>query len=94
MLIRLKKRGYVIEHPDEADKRAKRLKLTAKGEEVVRKAVVLVQKVAHMLVDDLSDEEMQLCIQLLKPIDTRFTGTYQRQKNKPFEEIYMENLKR
>jgi|SRR5579872_1733328 len=93
MLIRLKKRGLVSEYADEQDKRVKHLKLTAKGEATLLNAKGLVLKVAHMMVYDLSDEEKHLCIRLLSPIDRRFSGLYQKQRNKPFEEIYGENIR-
>jgi len=88
MLIRLKKRGLVSEYDDEQDKRVKRLKLTDKGETTLLKAKDVVLKVAHMMVNDLSDEDKRLCIQLLTPIDQRFSGLFQKQRNKAFEEIY------
>jgi len=91
MLIRMKKRGLVSEFDDEQDKRVKRLKLTPKGEATLMKAKDIVLKVAHMMVHDLTDEDKRLCIQLLNPIDQRFTGMFQKQKNKPFDEIYKEN---
>jgi DNA-binding MarR family transcriptional regulator len=93
MLIRLKKRGLVSEYADGQDKRVKRLKLTAKGEETLLNAKNLVLKVAHMMVNDLSDEDKRLCIQLLSPIDRRFSGLFQKQRSKPFEEIYQENIR-
>jgi DNA-binding MarR family transcriptional regulator len=92
MLIRMKKRGLVTEYTDKDDKRVKRLAVTAKGEKALIQAKTLVLKVAHMMVHDMSDHDKQLCIQLLKPIDKRFSGMYQKQKNKPFDEIYQENI--
>jgi DNA-binding MarR family transcriptional regulator len=92
MLIRMKKRGLVSEYADKGDKRVKRLKVTSKGEETLRKAKDIVLKVAHMMVNDLTDADKQLCIQLLGPVDRRFSGMFQKQKNKPFEEIYRENM--
>lgn len=92
MLIRMKKRGLVSEYADEQDKRVKRLKLTAKGEATLLKAKDLVLKVARMMVNELTDEDKRLCIQLLRPIDKRFTGLFLKQKNKPFEDIYQENI--
>lgn len=93
MLIRLKKRGLVSEYDDEQDKRVKRLTLTAKGEATLLKAKALVLKVAQMMVNDLSDEDKRLCIQLLTPIDRRFSGLFQKQRNKAFEDIYSENIR-
>lgn len=92
MLIRMKKKGLVTEYTDKEDKRVKRLKVTPKGEKTLIAAKDLVLKVAHMMVHDLTDEDKQLCIQLLKPVDIRFSGMYQKQKNKSFEEIYLESM--
>lgn len=92
MLIRMKKRGLVSEDEDIDDKRVKRLKVTPKGEQALQKAKDEVLKVAYMMMHDLSDGDKLLCIQLLKPIDKRFSGMYQKQKNKPFDEIYQENI--
>lgn len=92
MLIRMKKKGLVSEYADKEDKRVKRLKLTAKGEETLIKAKDLVLKVAHMMVHDLTDDDKQLCIRLLSPVNDRFSGMFLKQKNKTFEEIYQENM--
>ena len=93
ILIRLKKRGLVSEYDDEQDRRVKRLKLTAKGEETLLKAKDIVLKVAYMMVHALSDEDKLLCIQLLQPIDKRFSGFFAKQKNKSFEDIFRENTR-
>jgi DNA-binding MarR family transcriptional regulator len=92
MLSRMKKRGLVMEYADKEDKRVIRLKVTPKGEKALQKAKVLVMKCAHMMVHDLNDDDKQLCIQLLTPVDKRFSGMYQKQKNKTFDEIYEENM--
>jgi DNA-binding MarR family transcriptional regulator len=93
MLIRMKKRGLVREYADREDKRLKRLELTPKGKKTVLLAKDRVLRVAGMMVHDLSDEDKELCIQLLTPIDRRFTGLFQKQKNKDFETIYQENMR-
>jgi len=92
MLIRLKKRGLISEYSDTEDKRVKRLKLTLKGEESLRKAKVEVLKVAGMMVHSLTEDDKQLCIQALNPVNERFSGIFQKQKNKTFEEVYRENM--
>lgn len=45
------------------------------------------------MVHDLTDEDKKLCIQLLNPVNQRFSGLFQKQKNKLFEDIYRENTK-
>ncbi|WPU97809.1 winged helix DNA-binding protein [Mucilaginibacter sp. cycad4] len=92
MLIRLKKKGFVNEFSDKDDKRVRRLKLTAKGEDVLKNAVAIVQQAAHLLADGMSEEEMQSCIELLKPIDARISDIYQKHKNKPLDEIFPKKI--
>jgi len=93
MLIRMKKRGLVREYADPQDKRTKRLELTARGKKTVLSARDKVMRCAGMLVHDLSDEDKELCIQLLTPVDRRFSGLFQKQKNKSFDAIYEENMR-
>jgi DNA-binding MarR family transcriptional regulator len=93
MLIRMKKRGLVREYDDKEDKRQTRLELTPKGKKVVLQAKDRVMKMAGMMVHVLSDEDKELCIQLLSPIDRRFSDLFQKQKNKDFETIYEENMR-
>ncbi|HTI09055.1 MAG TPA: hypothetical protein VL832_10875 [Puia sp.] len=91
ILIRLKNKGMISEYDDVEDKRAKRLQLTRKGEKVLKDAKQQILKVVAMLVQDLTDDDKQLCLQLLNPIDMRFTPVIQKQKNKTFKEVYEEN---
>ncbi|WPV00593.1 hypothetical protein SNE26_02285 [Mucilaginibacter sp. cycad4] len=88
MLNRLKKRELITEYEDIDDKRIKRLKLTARGEDALGKAKVRVLEVARMMVNVLSDEDKQLCFQLLNPVSEKFDGTFQKFKNKSFDEIF------
>jgi len=90
MLNRMKKRGLINEHDDKEDKRTKRLKLTAKGEEALGKAKVRVLEVAKMMVNVLSEEDKQLCLHILTPVSNRFAGTFPKHKNKAFDEILKE----
>ncbi|MEZ2336914.1 MarR family winged helix-turn-helix transcriptional regulator [Mucilaginibacter sp. RCC_168] len=90
MLNRLKKRGLVSEYADTEDKRVKRLQVTPKGREALMIAKDKVQKVAKMMSYGLPDEDKQMCIQLLTPVNDRFNGMFQKQKNKSFDEIFRE----
>jgi DNA-binding MarR family transcriptional regulator len=92
MLSRMKKRGLVREYDDREDKRQTRLELTPKGKKAVMQAKDRVMKMAGMMVHTLSDADKELCIQLLSPIDRKFSGLFQKQKNKDFETIYDENM--
>lgn len=90
ILIRLTGKQMISEYTDADDKRVKRLQLTKKGEKVLKAAKQQVLKVVAMLTGDLDDDDKQLCLQLLTPVDARFSPLIQKQKNKSFEEIYRE----
>ncbi|WP_436486339.1 MarR family winged helix-turn-helix transcriptional regulator [Chitinophaga sp. ARDCPP14] len=91
ILGRLKERGLINEYTDKEDKRVKRLKLTASGDETLKKAKQQILKVVAMLTQDLTEDDKQLCLQLLRPVDARFSAVIQKQKNKSFKEIFEEN---
>lgn len=92
ILIRLKSKKLISEYDDTDDKRIKRLQLTKKGEKVLKEAKRQVLKVVDMLTRDMSEDDKQLCLQLLSPIESKFFPIIQKQKNKPFEEIYLHHL--
>ncbi|AYL96797.1 MarR family winged helix-turn-helix transcriptional regulator [Mucilaginibacter celer] len=93
MLNRLKKRGLITEYDDDEDKRIKRLKLTTKGEETLGKAKVRVLEAAQMMVNVLSEEDKHFCFQLLNPVSEKFDGTFQKFRNKNFDEIFKTMMK-
>ena len=90
MLNRMKKRGLIKEYGDKEDKRSKRVELTAKGEKVAETCVAKIVKNATMLMKDLSDDDKDLCIQLLQNVEVKFSALWQKHKNKAFAEIYKE----
>jgi DNA-binding MarR family transcriptional regulator len=90
MLNRMKERGLIKEYNDQEDKRSKRIELTAKGEKVAALCLVNIEKNATMLMLDLADDDKDLCIQLLRNIEIKFSALWQKHKGKDFEEIYKE----
>jgi DNA-binding MarR family transcriptional regulator len=88
MLTRLKNRGLIKEYNDTEDKRSKRLELTAKGEKVFMACMGNVHKTATMIMNDLATDDKELCIQLLKNIEIKFSELWQKHKGKTFEEVY------
>jgi DNA-binding MarR family transcriptional regulator len=88
MLNRLIKRNLVREYDDKEDKRSKRLELTAKGEKVVEQCTERIKKNATLLAYDLSEDDKELCIQLLKGIEIKFSSLWLQHRGKSFEEIY------
>jgi DNA-binding MarR family transcriptional regulator len=90
MLNRMKKRGLIREYADKEDKRSKRIELTSKGEKVAEACKIKILKNAAMMMYDLADDDKELCIQLLKNVEIKFSALWQRNKGKGFEETYKE----
>jgi DNA-binding MarR family transcriptional regulator len=88
MLARLKKRELIKEYDDEEDKRSKRIELTTKGEKAITVCFPRIRKMAMMMMHDLTDDDQELCIQLLKNVEIKFSALWQSHKGKEFEEIY------
>ena len=44
------------------------------------------------MLKELDDEDKQLCIQLLKSTEAKFSVLLPKQKNKKFDDIYEENM--
>ncbi len=88
MLNRMKKRGLIREVNDKEDKRSKRLELTAKGEKTIEQSFGRIRKNAQMLVNDLAEDDKELCIQLLKNVEIKFSALWPQHKAKDFDEIY------
>ena len=90
MLNRMKKRGLIREYDDKEDKRSKRIEITAKGNKVVDECKTRIEKNATMLMNDLTDNDKKLCIQLLKNVEIKFSALWPGHKGKEFEEVYQE----
>src|SRR5260221_10614168 len=90
MLTRMKKRGLINEYDDTEDKRSKRLELTTKGEKAVDVCKGKIVRNAAMLMNDLTDDDKQLCIQLLKNVEIKFSALWQKHKGREFDEIFKE----
>lgn len=88
MLTRLKKRELIREYDDTEDKRSKRLELTARGEKAVAACKGRILKNAAMLMKDLTEDDEQLCIQLLKNVEIKFSALWQKHKGRAFDDIF------
>jgi DNA-binding MarR family transcriptional regulator len=87
LLAGMKKRGYIHEQDDPYDKRSKRLSLTPKGREILEGCYERFSKIPEMLFKDINKEDIQLCIQLLKNVDLKFSKIWQHDKGRSLEEI-------
>jgi DNA-binding MarR family transcriptional regulator len=90
MLNRLKAKELIIENDDPEDKRSKRVSLTPLGEKTVAICIVKVLKLAKMMLIEMSEDDKQLCIQLLKSVEIKFSALVQKHKGETFDDIYKE----
>lgn len=84
---RLLAAGLITERPDPTDKRAKLVALTPKGQEVLCDCYAIAKKVTEIVFYDLSDEDVDLCIQLLRGIETRHSALIPHIKDLNIEQI-------
>lgn len=89
---RLKAKGLITEYVDPDDKRSKRVELTSEGRRIMSEALQIARKLASMLFHELSEDDKQLCIQLLKNVEIKFSALIVKQKGKSFNEIYDESV--
>jgi DNA-binding MarR family transcriptional regulator len=88
LLANLRKLGYITEHDDPDDKRSKRLHLTPKGEKVLHECYLRFMRVPEMLFMEMTTQDIEVCVQLLKNVDLKFSALWQQHKGKPFEQVY------
>jgi len=88
LLNRLRKSGYITEVTDPADRRSKRVKITATGEKVLQAAVKRLSQMITMMLHDMDLDDVLLCVQLLKHLEIKFSGRWQEDKGRSFDEIY------
>ena len=69
ILDRLKKANLIVEQGDELDKRTKRLAVTKEGARVLEACYQKLTQVNEMCFGALAKEQVELCIQLLQPIE-------------------------
>jgi len=90
MLKRLQKRNLIKEYNDKEDKRSRRIELTPEGVKAIELCMRKVGKVAKMIMKDLTEDDKQLCIQLLKRVEIKFSALWQQHKGKPIDDILTE----
>jgi DNA-binding MarR family transcriptional regulator len=87
LLAVMKKRGYINEQDDSEDKRSKRLSLTSKGKKILEGCYERFSKIPELLFKGINNEDIQLCIQLLKNVDLKFSKKWQHDKGRSLEDI-------
>jgi DNA-binding MarR family transcriptional regulator len=87
LLAGMKKRGWIREQANREDKRSKRLSLTPNGKKILEGCYERFSKIPEWLFKDINNEDIQLCIQLLKNVDLKFSKIWQHDKGRTLEEI-------
>ena len=85
ILNSLIEQGYITEQQDDEDKRSKRVSLTAKGEKILKQCYERIHKVSDLLFFEMPDDDIALCIRLLKAVEMKFSKEWVQHKNKPFD---------
>jgi DNA-binding MarR family transcriptional regulator len=87
MIDRLKKRGWVLEHNDKTDKRSKRLELSPPGIEVLFNCYMALEKLCAIFFKDMPAEDVNLCVQLLTPVEINNARNWQKNKADGFKTL-------
>jgi predicted transcriptional regulator len=87
ILDRLKKAGLTVEKSDNKDKRMKRLTITKKGTAVLHECYSKLNEINNVIFEDMPEDDMLLCLQLLSPTESRISNKWIQDKRKSFSEL-------
>ncbi len=88
VLNRLLANDLIEERNDPTDKRAKLIKLTEKGREVLHNCYRQAGKVSDIVLSGMNEEDVRLAIQLLRGIEIKHVALIFELRDKPLDEIY------
>ncbi len=88
MLNRLQRDGLISERPDPNDRRSKLIRITPAGQEVLFEIFGRFHRIGDLVLHDLPEEDVLLCIQLLKGVENKHWKICAETKGMEFEEIY------
>jgi DNA-binding MarR family transcriptional regulator len=90
ILSRLRKNGYTIERGDPNDKRARLVKLTSKGEQMLFKCWSDMSKISFFIYEDLEDDDKKIVLQLLSNLEIKHSKIIAENKNKDIDTLISE----
>ena len=88
MLNRLQRDGLISERPGPNDRRSKLIRITPAGQEALFEIFSRFHRVGDLVLHDLPEEDVLLCIQLLKGAENKRWKICAETKGMEFEEIY------
>lgn len=89
-LNKLLEEGFISERRDPSDKRAKLVKHTEKGKEILFECYRRLHSIGSLLFDDLAEEDKKLCIQLLKSTEIKHSKLALRVKKSELDEVFVD----
>lgn len=85
--------GFLEEFPDETDKRSKRVRITASGRALAAQSRPIAERVANVVVGDLSEPEKTIFLDLLEQLSDLHDSHYKSLRaTDDFEEMYRKVL--
>ena len=88
VLNRLIINELIEERGDPDDKRARLVKITEKGRAVLQPCYAQAQKVSDIVLSEVSDDDIQLVIQLLRGVEAKHSSLIFELRDKPIDEVY------
>jgi DNA-binding MarR family transcriptional regulator len=88
LLSGLIKKRCITEYDDPEDKRSKRLKLTPKGEKLLFDCYKQFSRIPEMMLMEVPEEDLEICIQLLKNVEIKYSKLWLQHKGKPFDRVF------
>lgn len=92
-ISRLLEEQYIVERADPADKRAKLISLTEKGNQALSASYQYSSKAGEMIFHGVNSETINLCQALLTPLEKRNTQELASLKTKDFDVMYARLMK-
>ncbi len=87
-LNRLLANELISERTDPTDKRARLIQATPKGRDVLARCYSVAQKVNSIVLSEMTDDDIRLCIQLLRSSEARTSALMVEMRDKPLDEVY------
>ncbi|QNL48207.1 MarR family transcriptional regulator [Olivibacter sp. SDN3] len=92
ILRRLLLAGYIKEREDPADKRAKLVSITTKGEKLLLEVYQLLLKPTLLMFRPIPDSEKQLLIDMLSPLEVKHGEILAKNRNKRLDDILLQEV--
>ena len=91
IITRLIESKLILEENDIEDKRSKKISLTKKGNEVIQDCYQKLGQINKIFFEEMKEGDLNLCTQLLVPVEARFSKKWMEDKAKQFDELMQEN---